>query len=119
MTFLADENFPLPAVSALRDRGYDVSSIAESHAGSSDEAVAEFCDREARVLLTFDKDFGELIFRRGLAAGSSVVLFRIDPDPIALVEILRSLTGTGVLTAGVYCVVARDRVRVRPLHVAG
>ncbi len=116
MKFLADENFPFPALSELRKRGYDLSSIAEDHAGSSDEEVAGICDREGRILLTFDKDFGELVFRRGLSAGSSVVLFRINPEPEALVEILRSLTDTWLLTAGVFCVVAKDRVRVRPLR---
>jgi predicted nuclease of predicted toxin-antitoxin system len=116
--FLADENFPFPALSAFRNRGYDVSSVAEARAGSSDEAVAEICDREARILLTFDKDFGEMIFRRGMSAGSSVVLFRINPDSAVLVDVLDSMINVGVLTAGVFCVVARDRVRVRPLRPA-
>jgi predicted nuclease of predicted toxin-antitoxin system len=113
--FLADENFPLPALLALRRDGWDISSIAEGHAGSTDETVAGICDREQRILLTFDKDFGELVFQRGLSTGSSVVLFRISPEPEALVKIMRSLLDDGVLTAGVFCVVARDRVRVRLL----
>jgi predicted nuclease of predicted toxin-antitoxin system len=114
--FLADENFPFPALYELRKRGYDLSSIAESHAGSSDEVVARICDREARILLTFDKDFGEMVFRRGLSVGSSVVLFRINPDPAVVIEVLRSLIESRLLTAGVFCVVAKDRVRVRPLR---
>lgn len=119
MKFLADENFPLPALSALRNNGHEVSSVAEDHAGLSDEAVAEICEREGRILLTFDKDFGEMIFRRGLSAGSAVVLFRIIPETTILVESLRSLLDTGLLLPGVFCVVARDRVRVRPLRGAG
>jgi predicted nuclease of predicted toxin-antitoxin system len=115
--FLADENFPRPAISVFRSLGYDVASVAEDHRGSTDEAVAEICDREARVLLTFDKDFGEMVFRRGISAGSSVVLLRIDPDPAAVVEIVRSLSDRGILTAGVFCVVTKDRVRVRALHL--
>ena len=79
-------NFPFPALAALRDRGYKVSWIAEDHAGSPDELVAAICEREERILLTFDKDFGELVFRRGLSPGSSVVLFRIVPDPSLVVE---------------------------------
>lgn len=118
MTFLADENFPLPALLTLRNGGYNVSSVAEDYPGSSDEAVAEICDRERRILLTFDKDFGEMVFHRGFSAGSSVVLFRIAPEPSVLVEIIQSLIGTGVLTAGMFCVVARDRVRVRPLSAS-
>ncbi len=79
MKFLADENFPQPAIFSLRDAGHDVRSIAEDHASLPDEEVARFCEREQRVLLTFDKDFGDLIFQRGLQAGSAVVLFRFVP----------------------------------------
>ena len=115
MKYLADENFPFPGLAALRTFGYDVSSIAEEHRGASDETVAEICERESRVLITFDKDFGEMVFRRGLSAGSSVVLFRINPEPSVLVRILRSLIDNGVLADKVFCVVARDKVRVRPM----
>ena len=73
MRFLADENFPRPALEALRKAGWEVFSIAEDCPGISDEEVAALCASQLRILLTFDKDFGELIFRRGLSAGSGVV----------------------------------------------
>jgi hypothetical protein len=68
------------ALEALRKAGWDVFSIAEEYPGVSDEVVAALCAEEQRILLTFDKDFGEPIFRRGLPAGSGVVLFRITPE---------------------------------------
>lgn len=117
MKFLADENFPRPVLSVLRDSGNDVRSVAEECPGSSDEEVAELCDRDERVLLTFDKDFGELVFRRGLRAGSAIVLFRLIPEsPVEVLAILRSLIETGALATGVFCVVTRDRVRTRQLQ---
>ena len=95
MTFLADENFPRPALLVLREAGNDVRSVAEDCPGSSDEYVADLCARDARVLLTFDKDFGELVFRRGLRAGLAIVLFRVVPEsPLEVVGILRSLVET-------------------------
>jgi predicted nuclease of predicted toxin-antitoxin system len=101
----------------LRDAGNDVRSVAEEGPGLSDEEVAALCDRDERVLLTFDKDFGELVFRRGLSAGSAIVLFRLVPEsPAEVSAILRSLMETGTLVAGVFCVVTRERVRTRPLH---
>ena len=115
MRFLADENFPFPALAGLRDRGHDVSSGGDEHVGSSDEVVAEIRNREARILLTFDKDFGDLVFRRGLSSGSSLVLLRIVPEPKLVVDLIHSLIETGILTTAVFCVVTRDRVRVRPL----
>ena len=80
MKFLADENFPRPALEALLKAGWDVVSIAEECPGVPDEDVAALCAAQERILLTFDKDFGELVFHRGLPAGSGVVLFRITPD---------------------------------------
>jgi predicted nuclease of predicted toxin-antitoxin system len=74
MRFLADENFPRPALEALRKAGWDVSSIAENCPGISDDEVIALCADQERVLLTFDKDFGELVFRRGLPAARSLPL---------------------------------------------
>jgi hypothetical protein len=54
--------FPRPALLVLKDAGNDVRSVAEEFPGSSYEEVAELYDRDERVLLTFDKDFGELVF---------------------------------------------------------
>jgi predicted nuclease of predicted toxin-antitoxin system len=62
---LADENFPRPALKALRDAGQDVAWIADSHSGATDIEVLKLCMAQRRVLLTFDKDFGELAFIKG------------------------------------------------------
>jgi len=61
MTFVADENFPRPALGALRKAGWEVFSVAEECPGISDEEVAALCSESHQVLLTFDKDFGELV----------------------------------------------------------
>ncbi|HVW08239.1 MAG TPA: DUF5615 family PIN-like protein [Bryobacteraceae bacterium] len=116
MKFLADENFPLLAIAGLRERGFDVTSIVETTRGISDEDVAAICARDQRVLLTFDKDFGELVFRRGVAGGCSIVLLRIEPDPVQVTALITSLVHREILKAGIFCVLTRDRVRVRPLQ---
>ena len=72
MRFLADENFPLPAVEALRRSELDVTWISEGYSGSTDEMVLDHCGSERRTLLTFDKDFGELAFLRGLPADCGI-----------------------------------------------
>jgi len=59
---LADENVPKKAVEALRERGHDVLWVAEVAPGSKDEEVLALAIREGRILLTFDKDFGERAF---------------------------------------------------------
>lgn len=117
MRVLADENFPRPALDALRKAGWDVFSIAEECPGVSDEEVAALCEEQKRILLTFDKDFGELIFRRGLPAGSGVVLFRITPEsPEEAADVALALVESQPDLHGSFCVVTRDRIRVRPLN---
>ena len=117
MRFLADENFPRPALGALRKAGWDVFSIAEECPGVPDEDVAALCAGQQRILLTFDKDFGELVFHRGLPAGSGVVLFRITPDsPEEAADLALALVQSQPDLAGSFCVVTRDRIRVRPLN---
>jgi len=78
MRLLANENFPLDAVEALRANGHDVAWIREDGRGSRDEQVLARAQQERRVLVTFDKDFGELAFRSRLPASSGVILFRIS-----------------------------------------
>ncbi len=67
MRFLANENVPLEAVQALRKSGFDVAWVRQSAPGMIDPEVLAWAVREQRVLLTFDKDFGEL----GVSSGSA------------------------------------------------
>lgn len=63
MKLLADEGVDKPIVDILRKSGFDVHYILETNQGADDEAVLEISNREGRILLTQDKDFGELVFR--------------------------------------------------------
>src|SRR5207302_10430940 len=77
MRLCANENVPGDCVAVLRQRGHDVLWVREVARGSGDDAVLAKAQSEARVLITFDKDFGELVFRRGKAASHGIVLFRL------------------------------------------
>jgi predicted nuclease of predicted toxin-antitoxin system len=86
MRFLANENFPADAVSTLREHGHDVAWIRTDSPGISDKEVLDRAQRENRILLTIDKDFGELAFRLKLPSLSGIILFRISassPEYIA------------------------------------
>jgi predicted nuclease of predicted toxin-antitoxin system len=76
MIFLADENLDFPIINALRNEGYDVLSISELSPAINDNDVMKIANSENRILLTSDKDFGELVFRLKLIS-SGIVLFRI------------------------------------------
>ena len=74
---LADENVSSRVVSRLAAEKFDVIWIATSHAGASDEVVLEIARRETRILVTEDRDFGEMIVRRRFEA-PGVVLLELD-----------------------------------------
>jgi predicted nuclease of predicted toxin-antitoxin system len=76
MKLLANENVAAAVVDALRADGHDVVWIKEVGQGSTDDVVLALALAEDRVLLTFDKDFGELAFRLGCLATPGVILLR-------------------------------------------
>jgi predicted nuclease of predicted toxin-antitoxin system len=78
VSVLANENFPGPVVRALRQAGHDVAWVKEEAPGEADQAVLARARAERRLLVTFDKDFGELAFGAALPAECGVVLFRLS-----------------------------------------
>jgi predicted nuclease of predicted toxin-antitoxin system len=113
---LADENFPGDAVTALRERGHDVAWVRSDAPGSSDAQVMARAQVEGRVLITFDKDFGELIFRVGLLASSGIVLFRISAlSPAYVARVAVAALESRADWAGHFAVVEDDRIRMTPL----
>ena len=116
MRLLADENFPRPAVASLREAGLDVLWISETNPGAPDDEVLAQCVATQRTLLTFDKDFGELAYRRGLPAGCGIVLFRITPQtPDEIAALAVAAIGSQPDWSGRFSVVTREKIRVRPL----
>lgn len=117
MRFLANENFPLASVRRLRELGYDIVAVIEDSPGIEDPQVLARAAREARIVLTFDRNYGELIYRLGLPAPLGVIYFRFDPlTPEEPVEhMLRLLTASDLSLEGKFTVAERGQVRQRPL----
>jgi len=116
MRILANENFPLEAVKALRAEGHDVAWIRTLSQGSSDSDVLKRAQVENRVLITFDKDFGELAFRARLTAKSGIILFRISmPSSSVVGETVVTAISSREDWAGHFSVVEDQRIRMTPL----
>ncbi|RKY04053.1 hypothetical protein DRP77_04875 [Candidatus Poribacteria bacterium] len=80
MKFLADENVDKPIVERLREDGHEVLYVLEMEPGISDGEIIDRANSESALLLTADKDFGELVFRqRRIVYG--VVLIRLAGLP--------------------------------------
>lgn len=116
MRLLANENFPDLAITAIRSRGHNVAWIREDSPGISDHAVLSRTTAEERILITFDKDFGELVFRLGLNAPSGIILFCISPDsPSFVAQTVVTILESRTDWAGHFSVVEENRVRMTPL----
>ncbi len=116
MRFLADENFPGDAVAELRSRGHEVAWVVEDDSGATDIQVLSRAQGELRVLLTFDKDFGELAFRERLPAACGIVLLRISaPTPAHAVRVILAALESRTDWPGHFAVVEDDQIRMTPL----
>jgi predicted nuclease of predicted toxin-antitoxin system len=116
MRIIANENIMATVVSELRGRGHDVLSVKESMTSAKDEIILAKAQAEDRLVLTHDKDFGELAFRFGLPSTSGVLLIRLSGSgrQIDIEQVLKVIESRADWT-GHFSVVSRGRVRMRPL----
>lgn len=116
MRFLINENVTGTVIQELRQRGHDVLSAKELMRSESDDVILARAQVEQRIVVTHDKDFGELAFRSQLPASCGIILFRLsgsdpDADNRRILEALESRTDW----TGHFSVVTDDRIRMRPL----
>ena len=114
MRLLADESIPSLVVEFISARGHDAIWVGEKAPGLRDREVLSLATIERRTLITFDTDFGELVFRLGLSAPFGIILFRLPPDSPSsiaqtVVEVLESRTGW----TEHFSVVDKNRIRTR------
>jgi predicted nuclease of predicted toxin-antitoxin system len=116
MRLCANENVPEDCVKKLRQDGHDVLWIRESAPGSSDLDVLARAHEENRLLVTFDKDFGQLVFRRGAKASHGIILFRISqPSSVAIAERVSTALALRDDWSGHFSVVDEFGIRMRTL----
>ena len=115
MNFVADEGIDAQIVTRLRQEGYSVWYVAEMSPGISDTTVLDLANQENAILLTFDKDFGDLVYRQRRVF-KGVILLRLHghtPDQKAelVVEMIQK-HGPELLRA--FTVLTPQKVRIRP-----
>ncbi len=113
---IVNENFPAPALRVLRAQGVDVLSVQETMPGATDEAVLATACETGRWLVTFDRDYGELVFSRKCAPPEAILYLRQEPiPPTRPAEWVLELLSNPELAAGHLVVVGERTVRRRPL----
>ena len=115
---LADENVPQAVVVSLVADGHDITSMRTIGPGSPDTQVLALALADRRIVLTFDKDFGELAFRLGQKATPGVILLR---PRVHSLHHLRQFTKTVLAQThtweGNFVVAEEGRIRIVPLPI--
>lgn len=117
LRLLANENIPAPSIALLRSAGVDVLSIAQLHRGISDIDVLTLAREQRRWLLTYDRDYGALVFERGLEPPPAILLLRQESQPATrAAELVLPLLETPEEVDGYFVVVGERALRRRPLR---
>ena len=114
MKFLADENFEPQFIARLREEGHEVLFLDEYDAGIDDVEILRTAIDQDAVVITNDKDFGELIFRHGFESRGVVFLRLYDLPLIERVEIVIAAIRTHEAELkSAFTVISRKSVRIR------
>ena len=113
INFLADESCDFAVVRALRNEGYNVIAVAEVTPAADDEDIIGLAYREAKILLTEDKDFGRLVYAHAHPSGG-VILIRFPSNirrtlPKVILDLVRDMKQRLV---GCFVVVEPGHIRI-------
>ncbi len=115
MKLYANENIEAEVVAFLRDKGHDATYAAEIQPRASDNEVLARATSEGRILITSDKDFGELCFRRALPSCGVVLIRGNDLTAQGRIRLLQKLlVGDRSLESGFFVVLSDKGIRRRP-----
>ncbi len=116
MKFLADENMSRAIVTRLRDLGHDVLYAADDKPGAADSGWLDRAEADGRIVLTANKDFGDLIYRDRLIS-HGVILLRLGDmlltDRVARLE--QAWAIVELHPTGKFIAIAPSKIRIRDL----
>jgi len=115
MKLLANENIPLITVNILKEEGLDIISISEENSGITDKEVIDLAVQQSRTIITFDRDYGDLIFNKGMKPPNGVIYLRFDclsPDYPAMF-LLQHFNNTSIDYWGKLTVITENSIRQR------
>ncbi|MDB5280959.1 MAG: hypothetical protein JWO06_34 [Bacteroidota bacterium] len=109
-----DENVEVYWIELIKNRGYETFSVTEHSPGISDKEVLELARMHKGILITEDKDFGELVFSYGIQ-GVSVMLMRYDQPQYETIEnhVLQCLEDYFKNPDTCFITISRNKIRIR------
>ena len=114
--FLADESCDFAVVRALREAAFDVVAVVEHSPGATDDQVIALSVKEGRVLLTEDKDFGQLVFAANReSAGVIFIRFPATARGSLGVRVVETVQREQDRLSGAFVVLQPHRTRITRL----
>ena len=114
LRFLVDVNVGRSVVDWLQGEGHDVSVVRDINPRMDDQDILALSISERRVVLTMDKDFGELVYHSGKGHVGVLLLRMGDARRADKVETVRQIVlHHGDELPGHFCVYRSGRLRVR------
>jgi predicted nuclease of predicted toxin-antitoxin system len=115
MKFVADESVDQPIVTHLRAQGHVVFAIVEQEPSLSDKAVLDIANQQEAVLITGDKDFGELVFRDQQYSYGILLIRLAGLDAKVKAEIVNSVINEhNEQLINAFTVISPKNIRIRP-----
>jgi predicted nuclease of predicted toxin-antitoxin system len=114
MKFLVDEGVDKPIVDLLRTTGFDIHYILETNRGIEDEKILQIANEEDRILITQDKDFGEMVFRlQKVHLGIILIRLGINTSTEKATLVNHVLLEYGEKLINAFTVIQTNAIRIR------
>jgi predicted nuclease of predicted toxin-antitoxin system len=113
--FIADENIPKETVDLLKKQGVDIVSITKFASGLSDQEVLNLANENGRIVITFDKDFGQLIFKEKRKTKGLILLRFAPKTPQQIAKRIQQVLTISINMENSVITVKKDSIRVTPV----
>ena len=110
--FIADENIPRETVELLKKKGLDIVTVSDVSPGLGDDEILDLARKDERIVITFDRDFGQLIFKQKRKT-EGLILLRFNPEsPQQIAKRIQQTLATKIDMEGSVIVVKKDTLKV-------
>ncbi|MBV9961876.1 MAG: DUF5615 family PIN-like protein [Parafilimonas sp.] len=114
MKIIADESLNFVFVSLLRESGFEIFSIAEKRSAEADENILEMSLQPPAIIITEDKDFGELIFKHKKEFSAVILLrYNVGEEKVVSTSLLSLLKNHLQELHKSFVTISVNRIRIR------
>ena len=111
-----DENVHQVFVDLIVDKGYKILSIKNEHAGISDKEIMQLAKSLSGIIVTEDKDFGELVYSHGVRDCSVIFLrYKISEIDSIKTNLLKILENVIPPKSKFFVTITKNKIRIKSL----